>query len=232
MDPKIVVYCYSPLQPSFPPPRAFTFQTHYRDSQAMILPSLPLSPSLFTPTTASQQVLLALPPHWCLHPHYGTLPPHIFGLKDTMEKAEGSPGQREHKDTKWLLRVSKASSKITWSSSSVLTCPSSSKKIASVGWWLCGKQVLSSPPPASAISLNRLIQVAMERGYTTQKKMFSVADIGMLAQELLGCQDEILRRVLHGPNRDHVFSTSSLATPAQELLGHSICICIHFLGLL
>uniref|UniRef100_G3TTA0 Actin maturation protease n=1 Tax=Loxodonta africana TaxID=9785 RepID=G3TTA0_LOXAF len=44
----------------------------------------------------------------------------------------------------------------------------------------------------------------MERGYTAQGEMFSVADMSRLAQEVLGCQAEVLSGGLGSPNRDRV----------------------------
>lgn len=58
--------------------------------------------------------------------------------------------------------------------------------------------------PPSGIPLERLVEMAMERGYTAQGEMFSVADMGKLAQETLGCQVEQLHGGLGGPNRARV----------------------------
>nr|KAF6406223.1 hypothetical protein HJG59_001755 [Molossus molossus] len=58
--------------------------------------------------------------------------------------------------------------------------------------------------PPSGIPLERLVQMAMERGYTVQGEMFSVADMGRLAEEALGCRAELLHGGLGGPNREHV----------------------------
>lgn len=58
--------------------------------------------------------------------------------------------------------------------------------------------------PLSGIPLERLMQMAVERGYSAQGEMFSVADMGRLAQEALGCQAELLCGGLGGPNRDRV----------------------------
>nr|KAF6285305.1 hypothetical protein mMyoMyo1_001741 [Myotis myotis] len=58
--------------------------------------------------------------------------------------------------------------------------------------------------PPSGIPLERLVQMAVERGYTAQGEMFSVANMGRLAEEALGCQVELLRGGLGGPNRGRV----------------------------
>ncbi|KAF6287617.1 hypothetical protein mRhiFer1_001759 [Rhinolophus ferrumequinum] len=58
--------------------------------------------------------------------------------------------------------------------------------------------------PLSGIPLERLMQMAVERGYSAQGEMFSVTDMGRLAQEALGCQAELLCGGLGGPNRDRV----------------------------
>lgn len=61
--------------------------------------------------------------------------------------------------------------------------------------------LLSTP---DSVSLERLVQVAKERGYTAQGEMFSVADMAKLAQETLDCQAELLCGGLGGPNRERV----------------------------
>lgn len=69
-----------------------------------------------------------------------------------------------------------------------------------VALWMAGR-LLSAP---DSVSLERLVRVAVERGYTAQGEMFSVADMATLAQETLDCQAELLCGGLGGPNRDRI----------------------------
>ncbi|PNJ19065.1 C19orf54 isoform 3 [Pongo abelii] len=84
---------------------------------------------------------------------------------------------------------------------------------------------LLSPP--SGVPLERLMQVATERGYTAQGEMFSVADMGRLAQEVLGCQAKLLSGGLGGPNRDlvlqHLVTGHPLLIPYDEDFNHEPC---------
>ncbi|KAF6076744.1 hypothetical protein HJG60_001726 [Phyllostomus discolor] len=81
--------------------------------------------------------------------------------------------------------------------------------------------------PPSGIPLERLMQMAMERGYTAQGEMFSVADMGRLAEEALGCEVELLRGGLGGPNRDrvlqHLVAGHPLLVPYDEDFNHEPC---------
>eukprot|EP00070_Physeter_catodon_P033282 XP_028340176.1 UPF0692 protein C19orf54 homolog isoform X2 [Physeter catodon] len=81
--------------------------------------------------------------------------------------------------------------------------------------------------PLSGTPLERLVQVAMERGYTAQGEMFSVTDMGRLAQEALGCQAEVLYGGLGAPNRDHVLqhlvTGHPLLIPYDEDFNHEPC---------
>ncbi|XP_021107388.1 UPF0692 protein C19orf54 homolog isoform X5 [Heterocephalus glaber] len=92
-----------------------------------------------------------------------------------------------------------------------------------VALWMAG--ALLSPP--SGVPLETLVQVAMDRGYTAQGEMFSVADMGRLAQETLGCQAELLRNGLGGPNRDlvlqHLLTGHPLLIPYDEDFNHEPC---------
>lgn len=92
-----------------------------------------------------------------------------------------------------------------------------------VALWMAGA-LLSTP---GSISLERLVQVAKERGYTAQGEMFSVADMAKLAQETLGCQAELLCGGLGGPNRDrvlqHLITGHPLLIPYDEDFNHEPC---------
>ncbi|XP_062033819.1 actin maturation protease isoform X3 [Lepus europaeus] len=135
----------------------------------------------------------------------GTAPPRVFGLEksrllqEALAKAGPVPTGRE--DARRLLKLHKDRfrSDLQW----MLFCADLPSLIQEgpqcglVALWMAG--TLLSPP--SGVPLERLVQVAVERGYTAQGEMFSVADMGRLAEETLGCQAELLCGGLGGPNR-------------------------------
>ncbi|KAG8511377.1 UPF0692 protein C19orf54 [Galemys pyrenaicus] len=118
-------------------------------------------------------------------PALGAAPPHVFGLeksrllKEALEKAGPVPSCRE--DVKRLLKLHK-------------------DRCGLVALWMAGPLLL----PPDGVPLERIVQVALERGYTAQGEMFSAADMGRLAQEVLGCHAELLCGGLGSPNRDRV----------------------------
>nr|KAF6289837.1 hypothetical protein mPipKuh1_001723 [Pipistrellus kuhlii] len=83
--------------------------------------------------------------------------------------------------------------------------------------------------PPSGIPLERLVHMAVEKGYTAQGEMFSVANMGRLAEEALGCQVELLRGGLGGPNKgrvlQHLVSGHPLLIPISydEDFNHEPC---------
>ncbi|XP_045041372.2 actin maturation protease isoform X1 [Desmodus rotundus] len=197
--------CSSPLEPPVPPPRN-------PSSQAPITPP-PLPPHLpdlaFLPSPSSLQALIPPPPPLPpLPPGTGAAPPHVFGLekshllKEALEKAGTTPGSRE--DTKRLLKLHK-------------------DRCGLVALWMAGTLLV----PPSGIPLERLVQMATERGYTAQGEMFSVADMGKLAEEALGCEAELLHGGLVGPNRDrvlqHLVAGHPLLIPYDEDFNHEPC---------
>lgn len=157
--------------------------------------------------------------------------PHVYGLensrllKEALEKAGPVPKGRE--DVKRLLKLHKDRfrSDLQW----ILFCADLPSLIQEgpqcglVALWMAGA-LLSTP---GSVSLERLVQVAVERGYTAQGEMFSVADMAKLAQETLGCQAELLCGGLGGPNRDrvlqHLISGHPLLIPYDEDFNHEPC---------
>ncbi|KAM9632552.1 actin maturation protease isoform 1-T1 [Trichechus inunguis] len=217
----------SPLEPPALPPGALT-------SQASIPPPLPPnSPDLtFLPTPSSLQVPIPPPPPLPPPPPaLGPATPHVFGmeksqlLKEALEKSGPVPTGRE--DVKRLLKLHKDRfrSDLQW----ILFCADLPSLIQEgpqcglVALWMAG--TLLAPP--SGVPLERLVQVALERGYTAQGEMFSVADMGRLAQEALGCQVELLCGGLGGPNRDrvlqHLIAGHPLLIPYDEDFNHEPC---------
>lgn len=160
-------------------------------------------------------------------------PPHVYGveksrlLKEALEKAGPVPKGRE--DVKRLLKLHKDRfrSDLQW----ILFCADLPSLIQEgpqcglVALWMAG--TLLSTPDTDSVSLERLVQVAMERGYTAQGEMFSVADMAKLAQETLDCQTELLSGGLGGPNRDrvlqHLITGHPLLIPYDEDFNHEPC---------
>uniref|UniRef100_A0A8C9P1U7 Actin maturation protease n=1 Tax=Spermophilus dauricus TaxID=99837 RepID=A0A8C9P1U7_SPEDA len=219
----------SSLEPSIPFRRS-------PEPQARIVPTPPLPPSplnlAFLPQPCSLQSHIPPPPPLPPPPPATRgAPPHVYGLeksqllKEALEKAGPVPTGRE--DVKRLLRLHKDRfrSDLQW----ILFCrdlPSliqEGPQCGLVALWMAG--TLLSPP--SGIPLERLVQVAKERGYTAQGEMFSVADMGRLAQETLSCQTELLCGSLGGPNRDlvlrHLITGYPLLIPYDEDFNHEPC---------
>ncbi|XP_039366185.1 UPF0692 protein C19orf54 homolog isoform X2 [Mauremys reevesii] len=77
------------------------------------------------------------------------------------------------------------------------------------------------------VSLERIVQVALERGYTAQGEMFSAADMARLAEELFQCRAELLSGGLEGENRGkilrHLTAGCPLLLPYDEDSNHEPC---------
>ncbi|XP_024906523.1 UPF0692 protein C19orf54 homolog isoform X2 [Pteropus alecto] len=182
-------------------------------SQAPVIPTSILPPHLpnlaFPPSPSTLRAPVPPPPPLPPPPPAtGVAPPHVFGLekshllKEALEKACPVPRSRE--DVRRLLKLHK-------------------DRCGLVALWMAG--TLLAPP--SGTPLQRLVQIAMERGYTAQGEMFSVADMGRLAQEALGCQAELLCGGLGSPNRDrvlqHLVAGHPLLIPYDEDFNHEPC---------
>ncbi|XP_029781389.1 UPF0692 protein C19orf54 homolog isoform X4 [Suricata suricatta] len=168
--------------PCFPPlePPALSPETPV--PQGPVAPPLPLPSDLsslaFPLPASSPQAPIPPPPPLPPPPPVGGLaPPHVFGLeksqllKEALEKAGPVPGSRD--DVKRLLTLQKDRfrSDLWW----ILFCadlPSllqEGPQCGLVALWMAG--TLLAPP--SGIPLERLVQMAMDRGYTAQGEMFS-----------------------------------------------------------
>ncbi|XP_012629981.2 actin maturation protease isoform X2 [Microcebus murinus] len=182
----------SPLEPPISPHRAPA-------PKAPIIPPppLPLSPpdSGFPPSPWSLQAPIPPPPPPLpLPPAKGTAPPHVFGLeksqllKEALEKA--GPVPRGKEDVKRLLKLHKDRfrSDLQW----ILFCADLPSLIQEgpqcglVALWMAGTLLL----PPSGIPLERLVQVAMERGYTAQGEMFCGVLLGVQAVPSLGYAED------------------------------------------
>ncbi|XP_075394155.1 actin maturation protease [Tenrec ecaudatus] len=206
-------------------------------AQASLVPA-PLPPS--TPDVKSLRTPLSLqvsvplpppPPPPPLPASLGPALPLVFGLeksqllKEALEKTGPVPTGRE--DVKRLLKLHKDRFRrdLRWILFCVdlPSCIQEGPQCGLVALWMAGTLLV----PPSGVPLERLVQVALERGYTAQGEMFSVADMGRLAQEVLGCHTELLRGGLGGPNRDrvlqHLVSGQPLLIPYDEDFNHAPC---------
>ncbi|XP_059135565.1 actin maturation protease isoform X1 [Peromyscus eremicus] len=215
LKPTIPPIIHEPQDPNIPPP----------------LPPSPLDLAL-PPLPCSLQASVPPPPPLPPPPSaVEVVPPHVYGLeksrllKEALEKAGPVPKGRE--DVKRLLKLHKDRfrSDLQW----ILFCADLPSLIQEgpqcglVALWMAGT-LLSTP---DSVSLQRLVQVAMERGYTVQGEMFSVADMAKLAQETLDCEAELLCGGLGGPNRDrvlqHLITGHPLLIPYDEDFNHEPC---------
>ncbi|KAM6223675.1 actin maturation protease [Rhynchocyon petersi] len=221
-------------------------ESEYKDSQSPTAPlraptpqtptppALPASPSDLTsiPTASGHRApLLPPPPPPPPPPASRRAPPHVFGLeksrllKEALEKA--GPASTGREDARRLLKLhqDRFRSDLQW----ILFCADLPSLIQEgpqcglVALWMAG--TLLAPP--NGVPLERIVQVALGRGYTVQGEMFSVADMGRLAQEVLGCQAELLSGGLGGPNRDrvlqHLIAGHPLLIPYDEDFNHEPC---------
>uniref|UniRef100_A0AAA9T371 Actin maturation protease n=1 Tax=Bos taurus TaxID=9913 RepID=A0AAA9T371_BOVIN len=179
--------CSPPLEPPVPPP-----ETPASQALSIPLPPLPLNlPELAFPPSSFQASVPPPPPLPPPPRTTGFAPPHVFGLeksqllKEALERAGPAPGSRE--DVKRLLKLHKDRfrSDLQW----ILFCADLPSLIQEgpqcglVALWMAG--TLLAPPGGTP--LERLVQVAMERGYTAQGEMFS----GRLGVE--GCHPDVLQ---------------------------------------
>ncbi|XP_036869823.2 actin maturation protease isoform X2 [Manis javanica] len=220
--------CSPPLEPPIPPARTPASQTIV--SPPSLPPNLP-NLTLPSPPSSLQAPIPPPPPLPPLPAAMGVAPPLVFGLeksqllKEAFEKAGPVPRSRD--DVKRLLKLHKDRfrSDLQW----ILFCADLPSLIQEgpqcglVALWMAGALLA----PHRNISLEGLVQMAVERGYSAQGEMFSVADMGKLAQEALGCHAELLCGGLGGPNRhrvlQHLVTGHPLLIPYDEDFNHEPC---------
>uniref|UniRef100_A0A7N4NXY4 Actin maturation protease n=1 Tax=Sarcophilus harrisii TaxID=9305 RepID=A0A7N4NXY4_SARHA len=92
-----------------------------------------------------------------------------------------------------------------------------------VALWMAGS-LLALPQD---VPLERIVALARERGYTAHGEMFSAASMARLAEEVFGCQAELLAGGLGEPNRSrilqHLISGRPLLVPYDEDFNHEPC---------
>ncbi|KAM9033458.1 UPF0692 protein C19orf54 homolog isoform X3 [Sarcophilus harrisii] len=170
-----------------------------------------------------------LPPP--LPPALPAAPPHVFGLEksrllqEALAGSQGSPGARD--DVRRLLMHSKDRFRedLKW----ILFCADVPSLIQEgpqcglVALWMAGS-LLALPQD---VPLERIVALARERGYTAHGEMFSAASMARLAEEVFGCQAELLAGGLGEPNRSrilqHLISGRPLLVPYDEDFNHEPC---------
>ncbi|XP_007443152.1 UPF0692 protein C19orf54 homolog [Python bivittatus] len=80
----------------------------------------------------------------------------------------------------------------------------------------------------SGVPLERIVQVALQRGYTAQGEMFSAADMAKLAEEVFPCTTQLLSGGLQGQNRErilqHLGAGFPVLIPYDEDYNHEPCL--------
>ncbi|XP_059522477.1 actin maturation protease isoform X2 [Myotis daubentonii] len=166
--------CSSPRGSPVPPP-----------SPAPVTPPPPLPPRppdfAFPPSPSSLQAPAPPPPP--PPPAPGAAPPHVFGLErsrlltEAWERAGPAPAGREDVRRLLKLRKDRFRSDLQW----ILFCADLPSLIQEgpqcglVALWMAGTVLV----PPSGIPLERLVQMAVERGYTAQGEMFSGVLLGV-----------------------------------------------------
>ncbi|XP_041729458.1 UPF0692 protein C19orf54 homolog [Coregonus clupeaformis] len=92
-----------------------------------------------------------------------------------------------------------------------------------VALWMAGH--LRQPP--LSVSMETIVQTAMDRGYTAQGEMFSARDMAMLAEEVCECRAELLSGGMTGDNSTavlkHLADGQPVLIPYDEDFNHEPC---------
>ncbi|KAI4874356.1 hypothetical protein NFI96_022216 [Prochilodus magdalenae] len=82
--------------------------------------------------------------------------------------------------------------------------------------------------PAKTTSVEKILQTALEKGYTAQGEMFSAADMAQLAQEVCGCRVQRLSCGMMGDNAarilKHLTEGQPILIPYDEDFNHEPCV--------
>uniref|UniRef100_A0A3B1J187 Actin maturation protease n=1 Tax=Astyanax mexicanus TaxID=7994 RepID=A0A3B1J187_ASTMX len=82
--------------------------------------------------------------------------------------------------------------------------------------------------PTDAISVEKVIQTALEKGYTAQGEMFSAGDMALLAGEVCGCRVQRLSGGMTGDNSalilKHLMEGQPVLIPYDEDFNHEPCL--------
>ncbi|XP_067412712.1 actin maturation protease [Emydura macquarii macquarii] len=146
-------------------------------------------------------------------------------FRAALERAAPAPGSGD--DVRELLsrRTASFSGHLKWLlyNSPVPSLIQEGPQCGLVALWMAGSLLNLS----QSVSLERIMRVALERGYTAQGEMFSAADMAQLAEEVFQCRAELLSGGLEGENRDrillHLTAGCPLLLPYDEDSNHEPC---------
>ncbi|XP_078236004.1 actin maturation protease isoform X2 [Pogona vitticeps] len=155
-------------------------------------------------------------------------PPPMLGGPQLLKAALEQAGRADPDNVRELLRRRQASfnENLKWLlfNNPVPSLIQEGPQCGLVALWMAGA-LLSLP---RARSLERIVQVALERGYTAQGEMFSAADMATLAKEVFPCQTELLSGGLEGQNHrrilQHLWSGFPVLIPYDEDNNHEPCL--------
>ncbi|XP_005987906.3 actin maturation protease [Latimeria chalumnae] len=92
-----------------------------------------------------------------------------------------------------------------------------------VALWMAGPLLL----PGGPVPMEKIVNIALKRGYTAQGEMFSAADMLKLAQEVFHCEAELVSGGMMGNNQRkilrHLVSGCPLLLPYDEDFNHEPC---------
>ncbi|XP_068567642.1 actin maturation protease [Cebidichthys violaceus] len=81
--------------------------------------------------------------------------------------------------------------------------------------------------PQLSIAMETIVQTALSRGYTAQGEMFSADNMALLAEEVCGCEAELLSGGLSGHNAaaiiTHLWGRQPVLIPYDEDYNHEPC---------
>lgn len=81
--------------------------------------------------------------------------------------------------------------------------------------------------PQLRLDMETVVQTALSRGYTAQGEMFSAANMALLAEEVCGCEAELLCGGLSGNNAaaiiTHLWGRQPVLIPYDEDFNHEPC---------
>ncbi|XP_036392421.1 UPF0692 protein C19orf54 homolog [Megalops cyprinoides] len=143
--------------------------------------------------------------------------------------AEGrSPVEGDHEEARLLLRQRESSftKELQWVllNKYVPSLIQDGPQCGLVAMWMAAK--LLKPP--EGVSMERVVQTALERGYTAQGEIFSARDMAQLAEEVCECHSECLSGGMGGANTGpilkHLASGQPALIPYDEDFNHEPCL--------
>ncbi|KAJ8392172.1 hypothetical protein AAFF_G00079780 [Aldrovandia affinis] len=161
-------------------------------------------------------------------------PPHPTVLGSRKKKlyqaiAEGrSPIQGDHDEPRLLLRQREGSFRkdLQWAlfNKYVPSLIQDGPQCGLVALWMAAQ--LLQPPVE--VPMEQLVQMAIQRGYTTQGELFSAHHMALLAEEVCGCRAERLSGGMGGANSGHILRHLSAGLPVlipyDEDFNHEPCL--------